>query len=378
MNADQLDDFKTLLAKYRQGKCTEPERAIVESWLISELSRDIPMPGAQELESADARMHTRMQGYLAGQVVTKVSLWPRMIAAAAAILLVVSAGFFFYRSSVVATESMDIAPGKPGATLTLANGRRIPISKMASGTLAEQSGVIISKSSAGDLIYQVKAGASDSSSINSLTTAKGETVHLRLPDGSQVWLNSASTISYSARLTQQGKRRVKLQGEAFFDVEKDKSHPFVVESGSQQVEVLGTQFNVNSYPDEQQVVTTLVEGSVKISDAGVQKVIKPGQQARNKAGEINIGTVDVDSYIDWKEGDFNLVRLDFEVAMRKISRWYDVKVVYVDPVPAGLKAWGLVSRSQKLSAVLKAMEGSGIAQFKVEGRTIYVSSYNTH
>jgi len=193
-------------------------------------------------------------------------------------------------------------------------------------------------------------------------------------------MNSASSITYSAMLIAHVSRRVKLEGEAYFEVAKDKAHPFVVESRGQEIEVLGTHFDVNSYADEPAVTTTLLEGSVKVTsfssssrEARQTRVIKPGEEALNNGSGITVTAANIENNTDWIQGDFFLNHVNFKTAMRKIARWYDVEIIYDASVPDDMESGGWISRDRNLSSVLKLIESSGLVHFKVEGRKIYVT-----
>jgi len=305
-------------------------------------------------------------------------LWPRIAAAAAVVALIFALGLLYYmnmreKSAHELVYKNDIAPGISGATLTLSNGKKIRLSDVQNGEVAKEVGVMITKSGNGEVTYELNNNSGEMGKSNTLSTANGETYKLKLPDGSYVWLNSASSLTYSLRLTENGKRRVKLRGEGYFEIAKDKAHPFVVTTNKQEVEVLGTHFNINSYPDEEVVATTLIEGSVSITSGKLRTVIKPGQQAINNGNSIELNAANLENVIDWKEGDFNLDEIDFRVAMRKIARWYDVDVVYEASVPQNMKSGGWISRSRTLSAVLKHIESSGQVHFKITGRKVYVA-----
>jgi transmembrane sensor len=320
----------------------------------------------------------------------RLRLWSR-IAGAAIILIVVGAGVTRYlndlkqHTEIKSAYINDIAPGKVGATLTLANGKKIRLADAANGEIAKEAGISVSKTADGQVIYEIASqafndendrslrGGTTKQSYNTLTTAKGETYILTLPDKSKVWLNAASSLTYSAALNERGLRRVKLEGEAYFQIAKDKAHPFIVESKGQEVEVLGTHFNVNTYADEPAATTTLLEGRVQITTAGNKQVLKPGQQATNNRDAIKVSDANIENTMDWKEGDFYLDRIDFKAAMRKIERWYDVEVIYDSTVPDHIETGGWISRSKKLSSVLKFIESSGMAHFRIEGKKIYVS-----
>ena len=306
-----------------------------------------------------------------------VKLWPRIAVIAAAVALVVfGVHFFNYRNDEHAGSNVltakDITPGTFGATLTLANGKKIKLSDAAQGEIAKEAGISVTKTADGQLVYEIKETSGSADKVNTLSTAKGETYVLTLPDKSKVWLNAASSLTYPATLNKRGERRVKLEGEAYFEIFKDKIHPFIVQTGKQEVEVLGTHFNVNSYKDEPGIATTLLEGSVKVKAGGSIRIIKPGEQAINRSGLMEVQKVDVEDLVDWKNGDFYLNHLDFKMAMRKIARWYDMEIIYDETVPDNMESGGWISRGKPLSAVLKSIEASGLVKFKVEGRKIYV------
>lgn len=307
-----------------------------------------------------------------------IKLWPRMTGIAAAIALMVLSLYFFNHKNDEGAHSdnltvQDQNPGSFGATLTLANGKKIKLSDAAKGEIAKEAGISVTKTADGQLVYEIKETAGNPDQINTLSTAKGETYILTLPDKSKVWLNAASSLTYPASLNEHGKRRVKLEGEAYFEIFKDKAHPFIVQTANQEVEVLGTHFNVNSYKDEPGIATTLLEGSVKVTAGGSLKIIKPGEQAINKSGTMEVRKVDLEDVVDWKNGDFYLNHMDFKIAMRKIARWYDMEIIYDKNVPDNMESGGWISRDKPLSTVLKSIEASGLVKFKVEGRKIYVS-----
>ena len=315
-----------------------------------------------------------------------LTMWPK-IAIAAAIVFAVFAGIWFYTSYITGAASEvqyaeDVAPGKEGATLTLANGKKIRLSDAVNGELAREAGVKIIKTDDGQLVYSIE-GDADNNSINTLSTSNGETYQVKLPDGSNVWLNSASSISYRASLNDKEFRRIKLSGEAYFEIAKDINHPFVVESAGQTVEVLGTHFNINSYKEELATATTLSEGSVKITSVGstnqpslnsseLQRTLAPGEQALNNSRGLIVRKVNTESVTDWKDGEFNLQGVEFDALMRKIARWYDVEVVYDQSLEKDVKIGGWISREKKLSQVLRFIESSGAVHFKIENRKVIV------
>lgn len=370
MSPEDLEEFRQLILDTDQEAVLD--QRMEEHW--NELTEDqlVFLPE----DRADA-VFSRIVDQPAHPV-RRARLWPRVAVAAAAVGIIVF-GISLYTAKrnfnpgSRAENQIHIPAGTTGATLTLSDGKKIRLSEAASGELATEAGVVISKSPGGQLIYEIKGRKGQPGALNKLSTARGETYRVRLPDGSDVWLNSASSLTYSADLVSNGKRVVQLEGEAYFEVAKKKIHPFVVRSKGQEIEVLGTHFNVNAYADEPVMTTTLLEGSIDVSAGGSKRRISPGEQALNKAGHISVQKAEVDNVIDWKNGDFALNDIEFKTAMRKIARWYDMEIVYDDAVPDNLESGGWISRQKPLAAVLKSIESSGLVKFRVEGRKIYVT-----
>ena len=165
---------------------------------------------------------------------------------------------------------------------------------------------------------------------------------------------------------------VKLTGEGYFELAKDKLHPFIVKTNRQEVAVLGTHFNISSYDDDLVEKTTLLEGSVKLSASGNSKVLKPGQQAKLYDGKIQINETDTDLAVAWKNNEFVIESESIETIMKMIRRWYNVEVVYIGE-KTSQRFSGKVSRFDKMSKVLEIVESTGEAHFEVKGRTVYVS-----
>ncbi|EDM34904.1 putative anti-sigma factor [Pedobacter sp. BAL39] len=304
-------------------------------------------------------------------------LWLR-IAGVAAVLALAFTGIYFFNSPsekvapVAPIVVYDVKPGDFGATLTLANGRKISLANASKGVIGREAGLTITKSGDDRLVYEVDESVSDPNALNTLSTARGETYQVRLPDGSLVYLNAASTLTYTAALMQDGKRVVKLIGEGYFEVAKDKLHPFIVKTNKQEIEVLGTHFNISSYADDAVEKTTLLEGSVKLSASGNSKVLKPGQQAKLHEGKIQVNETDTDLAVAWTNNEFVVDSENIETIMKMISRWYNVEVVYIGEKTTQ-RFSGKVSRFDKLSKVLEIVESTGEARFDIKGRTVYVS-----
>jgi len=313
--------------------------------------------------------------------IRKNILW-KPIVAAASIFIVAALSLYLYTNSTQnrpvrpVSHASHIKPGDNKAYLTLANGKKIVLSDAKNGTLVAQNGIQITKTTEGQLVYTVTGNNnSTSSDYNTIETPKGGQYQVRLPDGTNVWLNAASSLRYPSAF-KGSERKVELSGEAYFEVAKNKKMPFRVISNTQTVEVLGTHFNVNSYLDEADTKTTLLEGSVRVkrNNSAAAVVIRPGQQAsvkQNVNDKINVAEADMEEVMAWKNNYFRFNNENIESVMRKISRWYNVDVEYKGAI-SDEEFNGTISRSKNIVQVLEMLEGTKSIHFKIEGRRIVV------
>lgn len=301
-------------------------------------------------------------------------------AAAAIIICLLSISAYFLFKSVphkeisktenIKKEKIEVVPGGNKAVLTLADGSTIILDNAQNGTLATQGSTKILKLN-GRLSYQSVNKNTSVALNNTISTPRGGQYELVLSDGSRVWLNAASSLRFPATFV--GKeRKVELVGEAYFEVAKNKHMPFMVNVNGMEVEVLGTHFNINSYKEEAEMRTTLLEGSVKIKRDGTSNILKPGQQAQlNKEGDLKIvKNADVEEAVAWKEGNFQFDRSDIYSVMRQIARWYDVEVEYRGTVTSHFV--GTISRSVNLKQVLNMLHLTGGVKFEVKDNKITV------
>lgn len=310
-----------------------------------------------------------------------VKLWPRIAAGVAASVMIVLLGTYWFRSvnTPASTEAKQVAvagnivPGKIGATLTLADGQKISLADISKGQVIKEGGIRIVKTADGQLVYEIKPGNNPAAGINTLSTAPGETYCVTLPDQSKVWLNADSRLTYNAALYGNGRRQLSLEGEAYFEIFKDKAHPFIVTTGAQQVEVLGTHFNISGYSTDASIKTTLLEGSVKVKGNGREKLIKPGQQAALSSGKIEVKTVQAEDAVAWKNGFFVFDNEDLQAVMTKIARWYNITVQFEDPALKKETFYGSVSRFENISTVLKSLERTGVVTFSVKDKSVIVA-----
>ena len=378
-----MNNAEKLLAKYKAGKCSSEEISILQNW-FHELNAEEDLKfGDDELEQAKMEMWDVIASQT--QTIKAVKLHSSRLKywAAAAVFVLVLGGLFFYKmrmqqNRIDALAGRSIKPGVQTATLTLANGKKIVLSNDLDNAAITENGVRITKSADGKLIYNIIGNAADTSVYNTLSTARGQQYGVILPDGSLVNLNASSSITYSTGLNHTARRIIKLEGEAYFEVAKNKKHPFEVFTGNQKVEVLGTHFNINCYNDEPSTKTTLLEGSVKVSslkyldDEVAYKVLVPGEQAILDKGVIKVEKVNPEEAIYWKDNKFSFHSEDIETVMREVSRWYNVTVIYQDNVKH-VKVSGSVSRFADVSMLLDKLEKTGLLKFTIEGKNIIVS-----
>jgi transmembrane sensor len=304
-------------------------------------------------------------------------LMSRLRWAAAAVVFVV----FSFTSYISLTKkkehvfATDVLPGKNKAVLTLADGKKISLSDAMNGDIAKEAGFSITKTADGQLVYNIaESKNTEDTRLNTISTPNGGEWQIRLPDGSTVWLNAASSIQYPLNIGTAKQRVVKLDGEAYFEVAKNKAHPFIVETDNQSVEVLGTHFNINSYHDEIVTKTTLLEGSVRVlhPSTNQSEILKPGEQSIVSISGIDVKGVDVDEAIAWKNGYFMFNNEKQESILRKVARWYNVEIEYADPAAKEVMYYGTVSRFEKISKVLTKFEQTGEVRFDIKGNKVIV------
>jgi len=309
--------------------------------------------------------------------------------AAAAIVIIGAATYFLLVNTNVRPSlagdnryaQNDIGPGGDKAVLTLSDGTTIGLDSAGNGAIAQQGNVSIVKLANGRISYQLTSTAAGAAMMNTMRTPRGGQYQLTLPDGTQVWLNAASSITYPTVFAEK-ERQVKISGEVYFEVAKNREKPFIATvEGLSSVEVLGTRFNVNSYINEGPVKTTLLEGSVKVRSMAPGSglpgtpppatILTPRQQAQVSGQRLSVAdNADIDKVMAWKNGLFNFNDASLEEVMRQLARWYDVEVVYEKGIP-DIRFEGEISRNMKLSDLLKVLARAEV-KFRMEGRRLVV------
>lgn len=307
-----------------------------------------------------------------------VQMYPRrrpwkQWAAAAILIAILGSGAWLLQQNAQQRQMArkpveDVAPGSNKATLTLADGTTIELDDSREGDLTTQGGVKVVKLDSGMLAYQ----GTGKPVINTIATPRGGQYQVVLPDGTRVWLNSASSLQFPTAFTG-GERLVTLTGEGYFEVTKDPAKPFRVKAGETTVQVLGTSFNIMSYDNEPQQNTTLLEGAVKLNASGLAQILHPGEQAvvTYQSGRVKVQPADLEEAVAWKNGKFRFVRRNISGIMRQIERWYNVEVELKGDLSQVVLS-GVMSRREYVSQLLEALEETGDVHFVVNGKQITV------
>ena len=275
-------------------------------------------------------------------------------------------------STVKMEKSIDLNPGENKAVLTLSNGKKISLGSFGNGLLTEDGQAKIYTSEKGALTY-IAATETQQILTNNITTPRGGQYKLTLADGTNIWLNAASSLTYPSAFQKGKPRIVELSGEGFFEVRHNAQEPFIVHYGNGlEAVVLGTSFNINTYADEKATYTTLVKGSLSVQSPQEKKeILTPGQQSVFIQGKTSIIAADIEETVAWKEGWFLFNRLELQAIVRQLSRWYNIDFDITGPI--GNKQFsGIVSKSNNISEVLKIMENTGVT-FTLRNQKIYVS-----
>lgn len=384
-----------LLNTYSSDRANEAEEQELFAWVNESSNHELLQQHIQKLidrYTPEEAAHSVDWEHLCEQILDKSIIqkkraaiykisWFRW-ASAAAIVLLFGAGAYVYLNDPFPKKNMASLPGKKQlvndvpapvsskAVLTLADGTKIELDSTSNGTLAQQGNVQIVKQGDGQITY---TGMGSEDLYNTLNVPRGsKVVTIKLSDGTQVWLNSESSLRYPASF-KGTERKVEITGEAYFEVAHNTSIPFIVRKDAMEIKVFGTRFNMNTYEDEDINKITLLEGSVSVSINGHQNLLRPGQQAQVKDDIKLINGVDVEGVMAWKNGQFQFgEKADLNAIMRKIARWYDVEVEY-EGETIKQRFGGEMPMNSNLSQVLEILRTSGV-NFTIEGKKVIVKS----
>lgn len=376
-----------IISKYIKGNLTSGEQEELEDWressadhqkLLDEFSHFAFLEKKQIAkylcgkEKAYQQFCLRQQAFLHRK---KRYIWYRSIAA----LVVLSIGLtavLYYRPEHLKEPivvQQFLSAGESRAVLTLADGQKMYLGTQMADTLVRQAGVVMN-TAAGCVKYQEIVAEPESVRYHQLDIPRKGEYKLVLSDGTRVWLNSETQLRYPVRF-QGTERRVYLEGEAYFEVEKDEKMPFVVVAGQSAVQVLGTSFNIRGYTGEPYIYTTLVEGSVKLSCGRSSLLLKPDEQGTvdSQSGKLDKRRVDVRLYVSWRDGRFVFENQTLEEIMNTLGRWYDVNVFFTSEQVKKALFIGNLKRYDDFDKIVKMLELTGVAHFEIKGNTIVIS-----
>ncbi|PRZ20109.1 FecR family protein [Flavobacterium granuli] len=400
----QIDE---LITKFLNGTLDNSERTVLEDWVNASDSNKKVFENlsnkewvATELEKIygfdeDAgweTIATSLNSKSEGGLIRPYSYWMKWVAAAVVLITLASSGYWFSIFSgsdeaLVANLSQeerfgkDIkAPESNKAILTLGDGKKIVLEEVSKGKLATDGDVEVTKTDDGQIIYKGKKETrSNVVNENTLFVPNGsKPVRLVLADGTEVWLNSGSSLTYPSQFVGID-RKVKMTGEVFFDVAKNPAKPFKVMASGLETQALGTQFNINAYADESIAKITLIEGSIKVErkkNKGIADhlIVKPGQQLLGAEALKLIDNANIDEVMAWKKGQFYFEGANIQTIMSQISKYYDIDVVYKGNINYSFVM--KISRTVPISELLKIMELTDLVRFKIDGNKITVMEFN--
>lgn len=374
------DQVEQWTQEYLNGTISNEDRESLEAWYRSlpdeELVWDDPKVSSAEMLKRS--IYSAIEGHLKGKNRSVRRLYSIRVAAAVLLTLLAGWGIWFSERREIAEKEVgvvqdnrDVSPGITQAVLTLADGTRIVLDTVPNGKLAEQGATAVFHKD-GMIVYE--GGSDHMIAYNSITTGRGEqSPPLVLADGSKIWLNAASSLRFPVTFSG-SKREIEITGEAFLEVSHYPGKPFIVHTGNNTVEVLGTRFNVMSYDDEPTTIVTLLDGAVLLKSESDTRQLAPGQEGRIRVGQkrIAVNEVNTNIAVAWRQGQIPLQRMDLSAFLRQVSRWYDVDVVYEGTVPA-VRFSGFINREVSLKVLLEALRENGVMCRLAEGKLIVSS-----
>lgn len=396
-NLNHAFDVSGLIIKYLNNSLTVDEEIELNAWLnkapenralfeqiISEEQRvrDLKLLNSFNADKALNKLAARINKEDAQQArVVPMKLYYRIVAAAMVLIISVFGIWYLqkspdYNKTNLAVTKKNKPESNDKIVLKLASGASVDVEAAANGVVSKQGKVTINKEDNRLLSLNTTKGATTDAATESMNNVlwvpKGKQYQLQLPDGSKVWLNAQSSITFPANFST-AERVVELTGEAYFEVEHHDKWPFRVKTAGQLVQVLGTHFNVQAYDDDGKTITTLISGSVRVSKGADKQIIKPGQQALSYADnqKLQVAPADIDAVLDWKNGMLTFNDEKIEDIMRKVSRTYNVDIE-VDDAVKDKHFWGRFPAKNGWMNLLRNLEQTNTIHYKVNGRRVIV------
>lgn len=384
---NKISEITVLIRKKMEGTISDQELLFLESWVeenplhrellakteheeivLEDVRNWLALRAGEEKNFWNKRLESetwkKIRSAEEPSYTHRKSTFKRLLPYAAVFLVVSTLGLIFYPGRHVDghyAEIQDLSPGTNRALITLSDGKVIELSE-------NQEGVVLGEELTyedGTLVTQLN---NEKIRYATIETPRGGQYQITLADGTKVWLNADTKLTYPLNFTGTS-RIVELAGEAYFEVTsfslEGNKIPFLVKTAQQEVTVLGTQFNIKAYADDGDgVQTTLVEGGVQLHFAGETLLLHPGEQGVSNAQGLDKRKVDVSQFIAWKNNEFVFEETELKDALKMLSRWYDFDVSFGNDFPT-THLYGSISRTKNLTEVLKIMESSGL-KFKIE------------
>jgi transmembrane sensor len=379
-----------LINQHLSGKLTDKEANEMNQWVDSHPDNQLLLDSITKEELLEKEItlwrgihategHAKWESYMQARrrvLIRRLAGWS--VAASLLIALAIAgvtrkAGRQDLPAPVVAKNDQAITPGRNTATLILSDGKEIQLDSAGNGDLAMQGKTRLVKPGNGSLSYITSGGSTkEIVAYNTLTTPRSGQYQLTLPDGSRVWLNNVSSLRYPTSFRGKNRTVELTTGEAYFEIAKDPAKPFIVNVKGEEVEVLGTSFNVMAYPEEGTTQTTLLTGAVSVKAGKTSVQLKPDEQAQGEEnGSLKlIKNVPSQDIVSWKDGFFYFGRASFSAVMRQLARWYDVTVIYEGKVP-DMEFGGKIDRNLPLHELLKFLDKNQV-RFRIEGHSLIV------
>ena len=383
-----------LYQQFLNGKCNSEEldqlfryfgtasEVDLKEMILVEIEKSEQDPITEAEKKHLNHLHSRLTDQLFKERKSTIRLWPH-IAAAASIIIAISSGTYFILhkkqpAQQTAQNQNDVAPGSNKAILKMANGKQVVVTDAKNGLLARQGSTTITKTADGKLVYNNSGTNNGTMLYDTLIVPRGGQHQVKFSDGSIAYLNADSKLRIPEKFEKSNRTVELISGEADFNVVHNAKSPFRVKVKGQLTEDIGTEFNINAYPEEAIIKTTLLEGGVKVSSKNKSSILKPGQQSsvNSSSNTIRVYNVDTDEFFAWKNGKFIFSSTPLDNIMRQLSRWYDVEVVYQDDSIKQKQFSAISTRFVNASQVLHDLELTGEVKFKIEGKRITVLKNN--
>lgn len=374
------------IVDYCSGNISEADSRTLQSWINTALEnretfekylRLVKMhrmvKGSEEIRDAEA--WKRLSATMAAKKIRRIR--QRVAAVAAVVLLFLGIGLGFLESreeTVPLGSNIHILPGTTKATLVLANGTQLDLTRNDLREVQEQGALIKNDTTVG-LQYELNHQKMEEPVWHTVKVPVSGEYHFTLSDGTRVWLNSESEITFPVSFVG-GSREVVVKGEAYFEVKSDKAHPFIVHAKEVDIEVVGTKFNVAAYEDSHRVVTTLAEGRVNVEMSGQVVGLSPDEQVSVdlKSGKMAKNSVSASTNISWIQGIFEYENMTLEEITTQLSRWYGVDFIFSAAEFKTRRFTGVVKKYDELNNVLKIIEKTTNVSFMINGKDIAVKS----